>query len=340
MLLDVMAGQIPNRLDRERPPADLDFVAFHGFLNGGAHVTDPHVDSGGLRWLSALHSASNVVPSASHLNTGVGGVLDRREEVVVSVVERHGKRTVNNPSIDVHPEVHRENVLLLQNNILMAWVRRIMRDLMVHAQAGGEAEAGFAAISRLQPGIPQQRPHGSLNARGDVLEGVTRSDGLLDPSSSLAVGLSSLAIVLSELVVFPMPPALKPNLRASRPLRSLADVRVFLQLTLRVVARWEEVTQRNSRRRGLLHTRFRRASLLRPLLSFLTFLRRDYRPVGGQTSGRRCFSYLASMIVSVAVIIVVVVVEISEAAIPVPSCVRTTRFSARASNLTRAGGKP
>lgn len=49
------------------------------------------------------------------------------------------------------------------------------------------------------------------------------------------------------------------------------------------------------------------------------------------------------MIVSVAVVIIVIIVaavKISEAAISVPSRVRTARFSARASNLTRAGRKP
>ena len=43
---DRVAVEIPDRLDRERFAANLDLVRLHALLDGGANVTESHVDTG------------------------------------------------------------------------------------------------------------------------------------------------------------------------------------------------------------------------------------------------------------------------------------------------------
>lgn len=45
VVLDIVAAEVAYRFDGVRFSTDLNFVAFHGFLDGGADVTDAYVDS-------------------------------------------------------------------------------------------------------------------------------------------------------------------------------------------------------------------------------------------------------------------------------------------------------
>lgn len=48
VLLDVVSGNVPYRLDRERLAVDLHLVAFHGLLDGRAYIADADIDPGVL----------------------------------------------------------------------------------------------------------------------------------------------------------------------------------------------------------------------------------------------------------------------------------------------------
>lgn len=56
-------------------------------LDGGAHVAEPHVD-------------------ACLLEPGLGGVLDRLDQLVVLGVEVHREGAVHDPATDVRPEIN------------------------------------------------------------------------------------------------------------------------------------------------------------------------------------------------------------------------------------------
>ena len=45
---NIVGGEAADRFDWEGFASDLDFVAFHGFLDGGADVANADVDSSGL----------------------------------------------------------------------------------------------------------------------------------------------------------------------------------------------------------------------------------------------------------------------------------------------------
>ena len=78
---------------------------------------------------------------------------------------------VNDPAVDVDAKVNFHNVLLLQHDILLTRVGRIMCDFMVEAETGGEAHHSLDAISRLQSGMTQQRSYTILDPFGDVQKG-------------------------------------------------------------------------------------------------------------------------------------------------------------------------
>ena len=77
VLLDIMAGDVPYGLDRESSTTDLNLVALHGFLDGSANVTHAHVNPSGLEQSLAITPAFHTITGAYHLNTSVGGILDR-----------------------------------------------------------------------------------------------------------------------------------------------------------------------------------------------------------------------------------------------------------------------
>ena len=69
---------------------------------------------------------------------------------------------------------------------------------MVEAETSGEARGGLEVFSKLQSGMTQQCPYAILNSFGDVQESLAGLDAFLYPSSSLAVHLSGLAVVLDK----------------------------------------------------------------------------------------------------------------------------------------------
>ena len=77
VLLEIMAGDVPYRLDWKSPTSDLNLIALHSFLDGSANITYPHVNSSGLERSLALAPINHVITGACHLDAAVGGILDR-----------------------------------------------------------------------------------------------------------------------------------------------------------------------------------------------------------------------------------------------------------------------
>lgn len=50
-MVDIMCGDVSDWLDAESLATDLNLVALHRFLDGGADIANAHVDSSSLRIL-------------------------------------------------------------------------------------------------------------------------------------------------------------------------------------------------------------------------------------------------------------------------------------------------
>mmetsp|Transcript_57830 Transcript_57830/g.122656 ORF Transcript_57830/g.122656 Transcript_57830/m.122656 type:complete len:368 (-) Transcript_57830:251-1354(-) len=125
-----VAIEISYALDRIRLPVQLHLVAFHYLLHRLPNVTQPHVDPG-------------------RLDSRVRRRLDSLQQWIVLGIERHRPRAVDDPPIDLRPEVHLHDVIVRQHGIVPA-VGRVVRRHVVEAAPGGEP------YSPLQPVLPYQ----------------------------------------------------------------------------------------------------------------------------------------------------------------------------------------
>ena len=318
-LLDVVAGEVADGFHAVRLAADLDLVALHDFLDGGADVADAHVDAGVLRYQLVFRPGAIRGREGCHLDACVGGILHRGQEVVVGRVKGHGEGAVEDPAVDVDAEVDGQDILLLKRNGLLARVGGVVRNLVVEAQTRGKAHARLEAISGLQAGIVQKRPDAVLDAVGQVVERVAGLGGLLHPSSSLAVDLGGLAVVVEKAVVFPVLAGVVAMLGSGGACRDL----VGLDLALGVVAGRENGGQRNARGRRLLDGRGGLALLLGLLLVALLALLLS----GSGFSGRGGYFTLVAVAVPIAVALLSVAAAGAETAIAIARGVRAAGFS-------------
>ena len=332
-LLDVVASDVAHGLDAVRLTADLDLVALHDFLDGGADVADAHVDAGGLGVnRSALTLGTRVRGEGRrwgvYPHARVGGVLDCGQQVVVGRVKGHGEGAVEDPAVDVHAKVNSQDILLLQHDRLLARIGGVVGDLVVEAQSRGEAHARLEAISGLQAGIVQKRPHAVLDAGGEVVERVAGLGCLLHPASGLAVDFSRLAVVVEKGAVVPMLAGVGAMLGGGGACCGL----VGLDLTLGVVARRKDGGQRDARGRRLLDGRSGPALLLGLLLVALLALL-----LGGSSfSGRGGYFTLVAVAVPIAVALLSVAAAGAETAISIARGMRSAGFSA--TNVVRLTG--
>lgn len=140
---------------------------------------------------------------------------------------------------------------MLQHNIFLARVGRVVRDAVVEAEACGKAHAGLEAVSRLQPRVSEERAHAILDVRRNALERLTRLDVFLSPLPDLTMDFRGLAVIMQEGRVLEMATALVTQFRSSR--ASCVDVMgIAKQLSGRIVSSRKESAQRHSRRRRLL----------------------------------------------------------------------------------------
>lgn len=156
------------------------------------------------------------------------------------MIESNSEGAVDNPAVDVHTKVDFHDILLLEDNIFLTRVRRVMCDLMVEIEPGGETDAGFEAVSWLQSWVTQQRPYAILNSFSDAQERLTGFDAVLYPPTNLAVSLRCLAVILEEDVVSGMKKSLVACFGGCRLIS-----RKGLDFSLRIFARGKKVAQQD-----------------------------------------------------------------------------------------------
>lgn len=197
--------------------------------------------------LSVSVSVSGTGVKGSYPDARVRGILDGLEEVVVHGVETHGEGAVDDPPVDVDAKVDLHEVLVLEDDVLLAGIGRVMGNLVVEAEAGGETHASLEAVAGLKALVVEHRPDAVLNALGDTEEGLAGLHRLLHPASGLAMNLGGLAVVPEPVLVLGEPASLVTAFGGRH--RCLG---VELDLTLGELAGREEVIDQDGRRGRLL----------------------------------------------------------------------------------------
>jgi hypothetical protein len=67
------------------------------------------------------HLRSRRGKRGADLDAGIRSSFHRREKIVIRRVERNSKGTIDDPAIDMHPEVDFHHILILQNDFSPAW---------------------------------------------------------------------------------------------------------------------------------------------------------------------------------------------------------------------------
>lgn len=113
VVLNIMCGDTPDRLDGESFAADFNLVALHCLLDSSADIAYTHVDSSVL-WTIVSHCSSSSISSRRiYLDPCVGGIFDSSKKVVICRVKRHGECAVDDPAIDMDAKVNFHDVLIL-----------------------------------------------------------------------------------------------------------------------------------------------------------------------------------------------------------------------------------
>lgn len=181
----------------------------------------------------------------TYADTSVGSILDGRQERVIHRVKSHGESTVDDAAVDVGTEIDLHDITLLQHH-LVASVGGVVGSAVVNAETTGETHTTLEVITFLKTLVTGQGTDGFFNALRDLGEGLTRLNGLLRILTNLTVHLSSLTVLLQEVILHAVEVALLLVGGAVRILILVLD-----DLTLGVFLSGEQSRQGNARRRGL-----------------------------------------------------------------------------------------
>lgn len=199
---------------------------------------------------------------------------------------------------------------MLEDDVLLARIRRIMRHTRVDRKAGRESHSSLHTISRFDGLVPEKSPHAILNPGCDLSERLSGLHGVLDPVPDLPVNFSGFAIVVQQRRIVEVVPVKIPQLLGRRARRGEVML-VVEELASGIIPRGEQLTQRDARRRRLDS----RSSLLLVLLLGLS-LSLLLAVVDGADYGGRL------------IVVVVIIAAVPEAAIAVAREVRAAGLAA------------
>lgn len=134
----------------------------------------------------------------AHIEPGIGGCLDSREQIIVGQIESHGERAVNNPTADMNSEIRFQEIVILQDNLLGSRIGSPVSSYVVQAESSRKSHAGFKTL------VIGQSPSAILNLLGKL---VHRNAGLCDRLhilADLATDFGSFAIVTQEPIIHVM----------------------------------------------------------------------------------------------------------------------------------------
>mmetsp|Transcript_5035 Transcript_5035/g.7834 ORF Transcript_5035/g.7834 Transcript_5035/m.7834 type:complete len:274 (-) Transcript_5035:73-894(-) len=204
----------PEGLDGEHLPLlhlGLVCVAHDGHALAGVDLVGPdgvavqvadglHGVSGAVEFhLEGLHHLLDLLPDVAEADVdaggpdaGVRGLLHRGQQLLVPGVECYCPGTVNNTPLNLCTKVHLHHVAVLERDVAVGWIRRVVRGHVVEGDAGGEADAP------LQPRLLHQLAVLVLQRLAQVPQLHARLDEALAPAAHLAVALGGLADLVQQ----------------------------------------------------------------------------------------------------------------------------------------------
>lgn len=249
---DVMASDVPNRFDRDDLSVELDFVALHYFLDCLTDVIHPGIDAS---FLGAFISfADGMQGRFADLEPSIGGCLDSREQIIVGRIETHGEGAIDNPTADMNSEIHFEEIVVLEDNLLGSRIGSPVSSYVVQAEPSRKSHAGLESVSRLKTLVVGQSPNAILNLLGKLTHGNAGLRDRLHILAYLAMDFGSFAIVIQELIIHAVHNGKVTNFFSCGAPKIFIVGDIFDNLALRISLIVEEIGERNARRSRLLST--------------------------------------------------------------------------------------
>ncbi len=86
----------------------------------------------------------------AYLETSIGGCLDSREQIIVGRIESHGKGAIDNPAADMNSEIHFQEIVVLEDDLLGSRIGSPVSSYVVQAEPSRKSHAGFESVSGLK----------------------------------------------------------------------------------------------------------------------------------------------------------------------------------------------
>src|SRR2546423_384752 len=145
VLANAVAVQVSNALDGISRAVEINFVALHSLLYRSTNITHANVYS-------------------CFSNTGICSIFDSGKQIVVHGIESVGPRRVQDPTIDMHPEIHFHDIFLPQDPRLACRVGRVMCCTVVDVQPCRKAHPTFNVVTFFEARVTCQGPDGLFDS--------------------------------------------------------------------------------------------------------------------------------------------------------------------------------
>ena len=136
----------------------------------------------------------------AHLEPSISGCLDGRKQIIVDRIGNYREGAIDNPAVDMDPEIHTQDIVVLQNDLLGSRIGSPVSSHVVQAETGRKTHAGFENISGLKALVIGQRPNAIFNFLSKLAHGDAGLCDRLHMLPNLAMNLRSFAIVAQELI--------------------------------------------------------------------------------------------------------------------------------------------
>lgn len=191
---DIVASDVSNRFDRDDLSVELNFVALHYFLDRFTDVIHPGIDTSFLS--NSFSFADRMQDIFDYLEPRIGSCLDSRKQIIIGWIESYGKSTIDNPAADMNSEIHFQDIIVLEDNLLRSGVGSPVSTYVVQAEPGGKSHTGLESVSGFKTLVFGQCSNAILNLLGELAHGDAGPRDRLRILADLAMDFGSFAIVV------------------------------------------------------------------------------------------------------------------------------------------------
>ena len=115
---------------------------------------------------------------------------------MVGRIESHGKGAVDNPAANMDSEIHFQDIVVLEDNLLSSRIGSPVSSYIVRAESSRKSHAGFKSVSDFKTLVIGQRPDSIFNLLGKLAHGNAGLCDRLRMLADLAMDLGSFAVVI------------------------------------------------------------------------------------------------------------------------------------------------